>query len=295
MNKNQKLLTYCGLALFGITVLNAPWESKLVIGDFTKTYPIRYSAIWEPPGALNDGNYTTVTLKSDSLLAEWAAIAVVYACAFAMVKSPVNEVNTKAERMNEASKQIDAAERLRRDSASRKEERVELLLQGAASTGNAMAQYNLAIFYYNAKTMPNHEELAFKWETLAAQHGYAPSQFDIGLAYAIGKKVPRDHAMAFEWYYKAAMQGYSEAQELVSQAYEDGRGVQLDLVQAYKWLKVAIDKGKLSFNPIWGDLEHYDWDTAPMREHLGRLAGKMTPEQIAEGQRLCNEFVPDHK
>lgn len=228
----------------------------------------------------------------DLLLAEWAAIVVVYAFAFATLKSPINKVDNKAERMNEASKQRDAGKRPSSDYVPPKGTERQLFLQKAAETGNAIAQSELAGFYFNAKTIPNHNQLAFKWETLAAQQGYAPAQFHVGLLYAIGEVVPRDDAKAFEWHYKAATQGYSESQEQVSDAYEHGMGVQLDLVQAYKWLKVAIDKGKASFHPIWGNLEYYDWDTAPMRESLEKLAGKMTPEQIAEADRLSNEFVP---
>ncbi len=149
MNKNQKFLTYCGLAIFGITVLNAPWESKLVTGDFHENIPNKvFRHLGTPSQALNDGNDTTATLKSDSLLLEWVAIAVVYACAFAMLKSPVNEVNTKAERMSGPSKQTDAGEKLStRFCFTKKKSVYELVLQKAAETGSAFAQNELAGFY----------------------------------------------------------------------------------------------------------------------------------------------------
>ena len=128
--------------------------------------------------------------------------------------------------------------------------------------------------------------------TLAAQQGYAPAQESLGLAYAIGEVVPRDVTKAFEWNYKAAIQGYSDSLVDLSDAYQAGRGVQLDLVQAYKWLKVAIEKSEASFNPIWGDVEDYIWDAASMRERREKLMGKMTRQQIAEGERLCSDFIP---
>jgi TPR repeat protein len=208
-----------------------------------------------------------------------------------MARSPIKTVDNKAKTINEVLKQIAAGERLSRDSVSTKGKADELFLQGAASTGSATAQYKLGRFYLKAKTIPNHHQLEFKWMTLAAQQGYAPAQWNVGLAYAIGEVVPRDLTKAFEWNYKAATQGYSDSQVCLSDAYQHGWGVQLDVVQAYKWLKVAIEKGEAFFNPIWGDLEDYISDSASMRERLEKLIRKMTPEQIAEGERLSKEFV----
>jgi TPR repeat protein len=201
-------------------------------------------------------------------------------------KSATAEVNT-----NEASQQFAARERPSSDYVPPNGPGRQLFLEKAAEAGNEIAQYELAMLYSQAETKANNKPLEFKWMTLAAQQGYAPAQFQLGLLYGNGEVVPSDLRRAFEWHYKAAEQGYSDSQVNLFDAYQRGRGVQLDLVQAYKWLKVAIDKGETSHLPFWGPMEERVWDTPSMREMLERLNKEMTPEQIAEGERLANEFV----
>jgi len=201
----------------------------------------------------------------------------------------------EAKKINKPSEQIDAGETLPRDFVPSKGKGDELFLQGAASTGNAIAQYNLAMFYSQASKTAHNEQLEFKWMTLAAQQGYAPAQFQLGALYALRDGVASDFRKAFEWNYKAAEQGHSDSQVNVSDAYQHGTGVTQDLVQAYKWLKVAIDEGEASYDPLWGAVEDRVWDTPSMEEMLEKLIKKMTPEQIAEGERLSNEFSANHK
>ncbi len=115
-------------------------------------------------------------------------------------------------------------------------------------------------------------ETAFKeFEPLAMQ-GSIWSQYNIGLMYSEGKGVPKDYAEAFKWYKKAAEQGLLEAQNSLGVIYAKGEGVPKDYVMAYKWFSLAATR-----------LE-------PAIKNKSMIEKDMTPEQIAEAQRLSREF-----
>ncbi len=117
-----------------------------------------------------------------------------------------------------------------------------------------------------------------KWRPLAKQ-GNAKAQFKLGRMYHFGWGVPQDNAKAAEWYDKAAEQGYAEAQFNLGFMYDDGLGVPQDYALAHMWYNLAASKWSLSKGR---DL------TAKARD---RVAKKMTPEQIAEAQRVAREWM----
>ena len=85
--------------------------------------------------------------------------------------------------------------------------------------------------------------------------------------------MPQDYQQAVEWFTKAAEQGEARAQFTLGVLYDTGEGVPKDLVQSYKWLNLAAGQGKT--------------EAAEVRDEL---TPQMTPEQIAEAQRLSTEF-----
>jgi TPR repeat protein len=93
--------------------------------------------------------------------------------------------------------------------------------------------------------------------------------------YDSGRGVAQDYAEAVKWYRRAAEQGDAGAQHNLGLMYDKGRGVAQDYVQAHKWLNFAATKGD-SWSVMARDL----------------LASKMTPQQIAEAQRLAREWKP---
>jgi TPR repeat protein len=80
-----------------------------------------------------------------------------------------------------------------------------------------------------------------------------------------------------KWFLKAANQGDASAQCYLGNCYRYGWGVGTNLVDAYKWSNLGSAQG------ITGG--------ATLRAALEKL---MTPDQIAEAQRLSREFQP-HK
>jgi TPR repeat protein len=111
-----------------------------------------------------------------------------------------------------------------------------------------------------------------------AEQGDAKAQFDLGFMYDLGLIVPQDYQEAVKWYRKAAEQGYTEAHFSLSYIYFQGRGVLKDYVQAHMWLNLAAAKGL---------------ENAAQRRDL--VASQMTPEQIAEAQRLAKEWIEKHE
>ncbi len=116
-----------------------------------------------------------------------------------------------------------------------------------------------------------------EWRPLAKQ-GYAEAQSNLGVMYDIGQGVPQDYAEAAKWYRKGAEQGYAAAQNNLGFMYEDGQGVPQDYAHAHMWYNLAAS----SFPPGVRNKSVKNRDI---------VAKKMTPEQIAEAQRLAREWM----
>ena len=97
----------------------------------------------------------------------------------------------------------------------------------------------------------------------------------------LGFSVPQEFAEALKWYRKAADQGWARAQSLLGSMYIEGKGVPQDYVLAHKWLNLANAKNR-SMTDRMRDM------TAQLRDIV---ASEMTPEQIAEAQRLAREWM----
>ncbi|WP_275113977.1 tetratricopeptide repeat protein [Psychromonas antarctica] len=76
-----------------------------------------------------------------------------------------------------------------------------------------------------------------------AKQGDAEAQYNQGLIYFNGKGVPQDYKQAAMWYRKAAEQGHAQAQYDLGSMYSNGKGVVQDDKKAYMWLNVARING----------------------------------------------------
>jgi TPR repeat protein len=72
-----------------------------------------------------------------------------------------------------------------------------------------------------------------------------------------------------------AEKGDGAAQYSLAVRYHEGVGAPKDFIEAYKWANLALAR-----------------ETAGAKKLMADLEGKMTSEQIAEGQRLSREFTP---
>ena len=110
--------------------------------------------------------------------------------------------------------------------------------------------------------------------TPPALHGNANAQAFLGFMFEHGYGAPQVYDSAAGFYGQAAMRGNPFGQAMFGLMYDKGHGVPQDFVLAYKWLNLAAARARKR-----------------ERDHFLRLrdavASKMSPAQIAEGQRLA--------
>ena len=114
---------------------------------------------------------------------------------------------------------------------------------------------------------------AIKEFQFSAEWGDVKARYSLGVMYQLGLGVPQDDQEAVRWYRLAAEQGDALAQFNLGIAYRQGRGVPKNYVQAYLWATLAAGKG----------IE----EVVELRDSLEKI---MTPDQIAEAQRLAREW-----
>ncbi len=102
----------------------------------------------------------------------------------------------------------------------------------------------------------------------------------------LGFRIPRDETEGAKWFRFAAQrgdddnagywyQGDARYQDRLGDIYERGRGVPQNHVLAYMWYSIASSNGE-----------------SAAAYHRDRVGEKMTPDQIAEAQRLAKEWKP---
>ena len=149
------------------------------------------------------------------------------------------------------------------------------LWEPPADHGDAISQTSLGYMYDAGKGVPRDYVKAVKWYRLAAEQGEIMAQNNLGRMYELGHGVPQDYAEAVKWYRLAAERGFGQAQSDLGRMYAFGYGVAQDYVQAHMWFNLAAAEKEV-------DAVHY----------RDVVAAKMTPDQIAEAQRLAREWKP---
>ena len=147
-----------------------------------------------------------------------------------------------------------------------------------AERGGATAQILLGVKYATGEGVPQDYKEAVKWFRKGAEQGYADAQYNLGLTYYNGRGVLQDYKEAVKWFRKAAEQGYALAQSSLGFMNYNGEGVLKDYVKAYAWFNVASANGS---------------DGGTKGRDL--IAKEMTPEQIAEAQKLSREWFEKYQ
>lgn len=146
-----------------------------------------------------------------------------------------------------------------------------LAVSAPAARADALARANAAYTRGDFRA-------AIKLLTPLARRGSAGAQALLGFMYENGFGVPQAYVAASDLYVRAAIRGDPFGQCMLGLMYDRGHGVPQDFVLAYKWLNLAAAHAP----------EHE-------RDFFLRLrnavASKMSPEQIAEGQRLAMLFA----
>ena len=87
---------------------------------------------------------------------------------------------------------------------------IKTLIQ-KANQGDAEAQYNLGVAYYNGEGVEQSHSKAVYWWKKAAEQGDEKAQYNLGNAYANGQGIERSNRQAIYWLGKACENGFEEA------------------------------------------------------------------------------------
>ena len=87
-----------------------------------------------------------------------------------------------------------------------------------------------------------------------------------------------DYSTALQLWQPLAEQGDAIAQSNLGVMYEFGLGVPQDYVQAHMWFDLAAEQG-----------------SKKAQKNRDTAASQMTPDQIAEAQRLAREWMAKHQ
>ena len=115
--------------------------------------------------------------------------------------------------------------------------------QQAADQGDASAQYNLAVLYYNGEGVQKDLRKAAELYQKAADQGDAFAQYELALLYYNGEGVPKDLRKTAKLYQKAADQGDAFAQYELGRLYDNGEGVPKDSEKARELYQKAANQG----------------------------------------------------
>jgi S1-C subfamily serine protease len=140
-----------------------------------------------------------------------------------------------------------------------------------AAEGDANAQYNLAVSFFNGG--PEKYEMAVHWFKQAAEQGHVGAQNFLGMIYFSGAGIPLDYELSVYWYTKAAEQGDAESQVALGMIYYSDKFVPKDYIYSYAWTKLAALQGQ----------------TRALK-HMEKVAAALTPQQLAKAQELAAEI-----
>lgn len=139
-------------------------------------------------------------------------------------------------------------------------------------------QGRLGTLYDFGLGIPQDYVQARQWYQKAATQGLAAAQFHLGMLYLTGGGVHQDYVQAAKWFEKAAARGNAEAQWALGNQYARGMGIPQDNLLTYMWYSLAVQGNRGSRYSV--------------SESLEGLQKIMTPAQIAEAQKLAQEWTP---
>lgn len=113
----------------------------------------------------------------------------------------------------------------------------------AAEQGEVQAQRLLGYMYQYALGVSQDYDKAYYWSSLAAEHGEAQAQNNLGILYLNGWGCVKDYNYALYWFHKAVNQDLAIAQNNIGYMYENGLGVTENIDSAYVWYRRAYENG----------------------------------------------------
>lgn len=151
----------------------------------------------------------------------------------------------------------------------------------AGNLGSLASYHMLGVMHANGyKGLPVNRELAIKYYRLAALKGFGSSQNNLGWSYYKGEGIEKNIYEAIYWLSRAVEQGDPFSYGSLGTVMFETEQFIKDDAEIYKWLKMAVD-GLPEGTAKEGDKKIFE-----------KLVARMTPEQIADGEKRIATWKP---
>jgi TPR repeat protein len=249
---------------------------------------------WYRRAATYDMDLAELDFARDLLRGDGIQKDAIEACAWLTIANPqlnsaggmLAQVTEKAppEMLDKIKSRVEALRRIRQasggyyedsDSYSTAAPNIALLRQGAAS-GNPFAEMRLAFALEKGQGIAIDSDAAIQLYEHIQKTGAMELHAWLGTALANGDGLPQDYALARQRLIEASEEGSIPARKTLAKLDLEGKGVRQSLINAYMWLDLA------------------DSDAEALKD-LTKLATKMSPEEIKQGQSLAADWRLKHR
>lgn len=111
-----------------------------------------------------------------------------------------------------------------------------------AASGDARAQYNLAIMYRDGLGVEQNDVQALSFFIQAAEGEHMLAKYAVGLAFRHGRGSDVDANAAIEYLSEAALQGHALSPLKIGTMYFHGKVISKNLVASHFWWSLARDR-----------------------------------------------------
>lgn len=154
----------------------------------------------------------------------------------------------------------------------------------AASEGDVLGDYNLALMYEYGKGTPVDYQKAKTFFSNAADKGISEAMNQLGGIYFYGLGEVRNVQQALSWYKKAAELGNGNALYVLGLLSETGVATKLDFPDALKFYQEASDKGNEKAMLALARMYHYGLGVAKDTKMSASIYQKLADRQNAYAQ-----------
>lgn len=117
------------------------------------------------------------------------------------------------------------------------------LLEAAAASGNATAQFQLGRAYFRGEGVPADNAKAIEWISQSAEKGNPDALTSLGFFYSQGVVFEKDEAKAIEWFRKGAAAGSVQSQLNLGLMLRQAKTITCNNTESLEWLEKAASSG----------------------------------------------------
>lgn len=163
----------------------------------------------------------------------------------------------------------------------------------AATKGDRLGSYNLALMYLYGKGVPVDFQKAKTLFTEASNQGSHEAMTQLGGIYFNGLGQPRDEQQGLSWYKKAAEMGEGNALYQLGLLSETGVATKIDFANALKFYQGASDQGNEKAMLALARMYHYGLGVDKDLKKSANLYQKLADRQNAYAQYQLATFYLD--